>query len=159
MNLDLPFSGRTLRSNLKSFFLFLFFVKLADNFGIWRYPVDRDPEQYSQKFLNKLYWRYKNHNPIVKAEKGSKLESYFTEMRRQTHQPLMPEGFQCETSAKISAVGDLMCAENLENSVGKVYAKVSELIFNADISIANLESALTKAKNTRDRWKIQSTRE
>ena len=158
MNLNLPFSGRILLSKLKSF-LFRIFVKLADFFGIWRYPVDRDPEQYSQKFLNRLYWWYKNHNPIVKAEKGSKLESYFTELRCQMHQSLLPEGFQSETSAKISTVGDLMCAENLESSVGKFYDKVSELIFNADISIANLESALTKAKNTRSGWQIQSNRE
>jgi hypothetical protein len=96
------------------FFLFRIFVKLADIFRIWRYPVDRDPEQYSQKFLNKLYWWYKFCNPIVKAEKGSKLESYFTDMRRQMHQPILPEGFQCETSARISAVGDLMCAKNCD---------------------------------------------
>jgi len=140
-------------------FLYRIVFKLADIFGFWRYPVDRDPDQYSQKILTRMNWFYKNRKPIVKAEKGSELEAYFTETRRQIHQPLLPEGFQREMSARISAVGDLMCAKNLENSVGKFYAKVSELIFNADISIANLESALTKAKNTCSGYKIQSTRE
>jgi poly-gamma-glutamate synthesis protein (capsule biosynthesis protein) len=132
---------------------------LADIFGFWRYPVNRDPDQYSKKLLTRMNWWYKNWKPIVKAEKDSELEAYFTETRRKIHQLLFPQGFQHETSARISAVGDLMCAKNLENSVGKFYAKVADLIFDADISIANLESALTRAKNTYSGWKIQSTRE
>ena len=64
-------------------------------------------------------------------------------MRRHIHQPLLPERFQSETTERISAVGGLMNAKGVENSVGKFYAKVEELIFAADISIANLESTLT----------------
>ena len=44
----------------------------------------------------------------------------------------------------MSAVGDLMNARGTENSVDKFYAHVTDLIFGADISIANLESTLTK---------------
>ena len=52
-----------------------------------------------------------------------------------------------------------MCANGLENSTGKFYAKVAKLIFNADISIANLESSLTSAKKARSDWNINLTGE
>jgi len=43
-------------------------------------------------------------------------------------------------------VGDLMNASGTENSEGKFYANVSDLIFGADVSIANLESTLTSSE-------------
>jgi len=66
-------------------------------------------------------------------------------MRRQFDQPLLPKGIQSEKSVAISAVGDLMNAKGMENSAGKFYANVAELIFEADISIVSLESTLTTA--------------
>ena len=121
--------------------------KLADILGFWRYPSDRDPTEMSSKILTRMYWRYKAvRGPIVKAEKGSKLESYFAEMERQLVRPLIPEGFKSGIPIAISAGGDLMAAKGIENSKGKFYANIADLIFNADISIANLESPLTKTK-------------
>jgi poly-gamma-glutamate synthesis protein (capsule biosynthesis protein) len=131
---------------------------MADIFGFWRYPSDLDPDQW-RKLVNDIYWCYKSAKPIIKPEKGSGLQAYFAEKRRQIGRPLLPEGFQGETSVEISAVGDLMKAKGIENSEGKFYAKVAELIFEADISIANLESPPTSAKTTRSGWTIQSTRE
>ena len=93
-----------------------------------------------------MYWLYKQAKPIIKPEKGTELEEYFTEKRRQFDRPLLPEGFKGERSVTISAVGDLMNAKGIENSAGKFYAKVEELIFNSNISIANLESTLTSEK-------------
>ena len=93
-----------------------------------------------------MYCWYKLAKPIIKPEKGSGLEEYFTEKRRQFDRLLLPEGFKVERSVAISAVGDLMNAKGIENSAGKFYAKVEELIFNSDISLANLESTLTSEK-------------
>ena len=130
--------------------LYQFTIKLVVILGLWRYPSDRDPDQiFSNDFQNifdQMYRTYKMEKPITKPEKDSKLEEYFAEKRKQINQPLLPKGFQGETCVKISAVGDLMNAKNLENSNDKFYAKVAELIFNADISIANLESSLTNSK-------------
>jgi hypothetical protein len=96
---------------------------------------------------------------FIKAEKRSELEAYFAEKRRQIGEPLMPEGFQGETSVELSTVGDLINARGIENSGGNFYAKVAELIFDADISIANLESPPTIAKHAKSGLKMHSTLE
>ena len=122
---------------------------MADLFKFWRYPVNFDPEEYNKKLLNRLYWNYKNNKPVIRAEKNSGLEDYFTEISTKFKSTSLPPKFKSDTCLKISAVGDLMHTKHLENSMGKFYAKVSDLIFNADLSIANLESALTSANVNR----------
>jgi poly-gamma-glutamate synthesis protein (capsule biosynthesis protein) len=137
--------------------LYYIVSKLANIFGVWRYPADRGSGISSKKILNRMYWHHKRTNPIIKPEKGSELEAYFSEKRRQIEQPHLPEGFQGERSVSISAVGDLMNAKGIENSEDKFYAKVKELIFNADISIANLESTLTSGKVVNTGLQINAT--
>jgi len=115
----------------------------ADVFGFWRYPADKDTELFTKRILDRVYRHYKITRPIIKAEKGSGLESYFRGKRQQTYQPLLPEDFRNEACTTLSAVGDLMPVNGTENSVGKFYAKIGGLVFNTDISIANLELALS----------------
>ena len=139
-------------------------VKIVVILGLWRYPSNRDPEQwFSNDFkniiFNRMYLSYKLAKPIKKAEKGSRLKEYFAEKRRQINQPLLPKGFQGKTSVTISAVGDLMNTKGLENSKDKFYSKIAELIFNADISIANLESSLTNSKVENTGLQINATPE
>ena len=63
LNYFLPISGRPLRSKNRyskmrrvlNRIIFKIVFKLAGIFGFWRYPVDRDPEEYSQKILNRPY--------------------------------------------------------------------------------------------------------
>jgi poly-gamma-glutamate synthesis protein (capsule biosynthesis protein) len=131
--------------------------KIASIFGIWRYPADRGSGISSKKILNRMYWHHKRANPIIKPEKGSNLEAYFSEKRRQIDHSLLPDGFQGEKSVSISFVGDLMNAKGMENSKDKFYAKVKELIFNAKISIANLESTLTSGKVVNIGLRINAT--
>ena len=130
--------------------LYQFILKIVIILGLWRYPSNRDPEQWFsndfQNIFDRMYRTYKMAKPIKKPEKGSKLEEYFAEKRWQINQPLLPKGFQGKTGVTISAVGDLMATKSLENSIDKFYTKIAELIFNADISIANLESSLTNSK-------------
>jgi poly-gamma-glutamate synthesis protein (capsule biosynthesis protein) len=106
-----------------------------------------------------MYWCYTSENPITKSEKGSNLEIYFAEQHLQMNRSLLPKEFQAEKFAKVSAVGDLMPAKGIENSKGRFYAKVSNLIFNADVSIANLEFSLTSDKFVpkRERYKMHAT--
>ncbi len=137
----LYYVGKVLRS-----ILYPPVFKVIDILGFWRYPSDLDPDLGSSRIVNLLYWQYKKIKPIKKPEKGSGLEAYFAVKRRQMDLPLLPEGFQGETSAGVSAVGDLMNAKGLENSASKFYAPVEELIFDADISVANLESTLTSGE-------------
>jgi len=133
--------------------------QLADIFGVWRYPADRDPERYDREILGRIYWHYKSTRPITRAEKGSQLEKYFAETRARAATSLLPKDFQTRSTVKLSAVGDLMCAKGLQNSKGKFYAKVADLIFDADISFANLESTAIPVDAAVRGPKINATRE
>jgi poly-gamma-glutamate synthesis protein (capsule biosynthesis protein) len=143
--------------------IYKFIFKLVVIFGFGRYPLNRDPDKcLSKDFKNifdRMYRAYKISNPIIKPEKGSNLKAYFTEKLQHINQPLLPKEFQTKKSTTFSAVGDLMNAKGLENSIGKFYANVAELIFDADISIANLESTLTRGKVINTGFQINATPE
>ena len=119
---------------------------LADLFGFWRYPSRLDVSINRNKRLARINWFYKALNPVIRAEKGSGLQDYFLR-HQQAGQAFIPKGFQTKHVARLSAVGDLMRATCLENSKDKLYSTVSDLIFGADISFANLESTVIQINN------------
>lgn len=114
--------------------------KLADWLGFWRYPASFDIEDL-ESFWRMTYWFYIAERPVIRAEKGSRLEAFFES--QQSIKPALPHNFQSKTSITLSAVGDLMCNRALENSADRYYEQVADLIFPADVSFANLESSLT----------------
>jgi hypothetical protein len=130
-----------------SFLLYRMILKIFVKLGLWRYPSNRDPDKIFltgfQHIFDRIYRDYKMEKPIIRPEKNSRLKEYFEEKSRLLNQPLLPDEFQEKTSVRISSVGDLMNAKNLENSHDFFYSQIADLIFNADISIANLESSLT----------------
>lgn len=117
--------------------------KLADWLGFWRYPADFDIENY-RSFWRMTNWFYIAGRPIVRAERGSGLESFFKQ--QQGYQQILPKDFEKDITLELSAVGDLMCNSALDNSAECYYEKVMDLIFQADVSFANLESTLTSGK-------------
>jgi hypothetical protein len=113
----------------------------ADIFGSWKYPSPKAAADFEEMTLSdKMYWGYKSKNPIVHGEKGARVESFFKNRGKEL---ALPEGFEKKHSVTFGAVGDLYKVESLKNSKGKLYEKVAELIFDKDISYANLESQLT----------------
>lgn len=116
---------------------------LADTHGFWKYPqdilVNMNPTFFS-------YWIYKTANPICNPKKGSGLETYFKD-NREKPADLIPGGFNAESELSMSFVGDLMCTAGAENSKDRIYEEVADLIFDADISYANLESILTTSEH------------
>jgi len=115
--------------------------KLADIFGFWKYPSKKAAADFAEmSLLHKIYWAYKSQKPIVRAEKGSGLQTFFK--NQDTHLRL-PEDFLKETAITLSAVGDLIKVDGLEHARDLLYEKVAPLIFAADISYGNLESQLT----------------
>ncbi len=113
----------------------------ADLFGSWKYPAKKAAADFEDmSLLDKIYWGYKSKNPIVKAEKGSNLETFFKNNSRDI---ALPVGFESLLSARFAAVGDLIKVDGLENSRDRLYEQVADLIFDSDISYANLESQLT----------------
>lgn len=148
MNSNLPIYAREFMKNLPRrtrLYCRVMFV-LADIFGFWRRPKKLDPDPVNwPKGPLPPYWFYKSKKHILLPEKDSQLESYF-KAQKSIRGPYLPALFREEKRVRLSAVGDLMNASGSENSEGKFYAYVSDLIFGADVSIANLESTLTSGE-------------
>jgi poly-gamma-glutamate synthesis protein (capsule biosynthesis protein) len=71
----------------------------------------------------------------MRAEKGSGLEAFFA-----AQDPIRspPPGFESQSTLRLAAVGDLMDHPYLAQS-RDLYGSVEDVIFGADISMANLE--------------------
>lgn len=113
----------------------------ADIFKFWKYPSKNAAGDFEEMTLmDKMYWGYKSKNPIIHAEKGSPLE---TSLKTGKNPHPLPHGFEKTNAVTFAAVGDLIKVEGLENSKDTLYEDVADLIFDKDISYANLESQLT----------------
>jgi len=105
--------------------------------GLWRYPIPASGDFETMTRADIIYWLYKSQYPVRKAVKGSGLESFF---EKQKHfQWSLPPGFRPESEIRMTSVGDLMDHPFLPDSADHLYESVSDLIFGADISTANLE--------------------
>ncbi len=114
---------------------------LARFFGFWDRPLKNATSDFEEMpLLDKIYWGYKSKNPVIRAEKGSGLETYF---KNSGPLPRLPEGFTRTHSLTFAGVGDLIKVDGLENSCDTFYEDVAPLIFQSDISYANIESQLT----------------
>ncbi len=116
----------------------------ADVFGFWKYPSKKTAGDFEEMtLLDKIYWGYKSKKPIIHPERISQKESFFNKSMDKAPIFTLPQGFEKKHSITFSAVGDLIKVEGLENSKDQLYEKVADLIFDKDISYANLESQLT----------------
>lgn len=107
--------------------------------GRWACSEDRLFDLKSPAFW--AYWIHKTAHPITRAMRGAGIEERIEPFRR-TRFELRPAGFECEREWSFSAVGDLMCTGGLEQSREHLYAGIDDLVFDADIAYANLESTL-----------------
>ena len=115
-------------------------IKVARCTGMWRYPISASGDLETMHRKDKIYWLYKAQFPIAQPVRGAGLEQYFD--RAADFRWSLPPGFEASSELQLSAVGDLMDHAFLPNSAGVLYANVSGSIFDADISIANLECVL-----------------
>ncbi|MDQ1354542.1 MAG: hypothetical protein QG657_4851 [Acidobacteriota bacterium] len=113
----------------------------ADVSGCWKYPSGKAAGDFEDmSLMDKIYWGYKSKKPITRAEKGSGLETFF---KNNTAVLTLPEGFETKHTVTFGAAGDLIKVPGLENSQEMLYEGVADLLFDKDISYANLESQLT----------------
>lgn len=115
--------------------------KLANVFKFWKYPRKNDGCFENMSIVDKLYWIYKAQRPILYGEKRSGVEEYFKQNNNE--KITLPNSFEAISSASFCGVGDLMQNDLLENSLDKLYEDIEDVIFDSDISMANLESPLT----------------
>jgi poly-gamma-glutamate synthesis protein (capsule biosynthesis protein) len=90
--------------------------------------------------LDKIYWLYKAQFPVRRATRGSGLEELFAAeaAKRWT----LPEGFDPDVEVDLAAAGDLMDHPYLAHSRGSLYRRVAHELFDADVSMANLECVI-----------------
>ncbi|MDX8470347.1 CapA family protein [Mesorhizobium sp. VK23B] len=86
------------------------------------------------------YWFYKLARPTLVAESGVR-DALFASDKSVIQ---LPAGFKQESALTLSAAGDLMPMDGIEASANIIYEKVRDILFDADISFANLEAPLTK---------------
>lgn len=114
-------------------------VELCRRLGVWRYPVPTSGDFETMTRRDLIYWLYKSQYPLVHAEKGSDLESFFREQQR--FEWSLPQGFAVQTELRLASAGDLMDHPYLANSSG-LYDAIEDDLFGADISTANLECVI-----------------
>lgn len=108
---------------------------LADATGIWRYPARANGDLEEMRLLDKVYWMYKTSHPVLYPVRGSRLDAYFA----RTGAPALPAGFVADREATPTAVGDSMPHPYMLASRESLYREVADLIFDADLAMANLE--------------------
>lgn len=126
-----------LRLSLKEWILYNCLIAFFKVTGLWEYPMRASCDLETMSFLDKVYWLYKTNYPIKKARRNSGLEAFFD--RQKLHHWHLPEKFDIKGELSLSAVGDLINHEYLSNSQDELYSEVSDIVFGADISMANLE--------------------
>jgi hypothetical protein len=113
------------------------FVRLT---GLWRYPIEASGDLETMRLRDKIYWLYKSQYPVASALKGAGLETFFA--NQASHRWELPSGFQPAAELTLTAVGDLMDHPYLPRSGRSLYERVSNLIFDADVAMANLECVI-----------------
>lgn len=89
------------------------------------------------------YWIAKSRVPIERAYEGSGLESHFAAHLFNQFDCSFDGDAPPQEFLTLALAGDLMCTPGLANSAGRLYERVADLIFDADVRYANLESTLT----------------
>jgi len=111
--------------------------------GLWRYPIEASGDLETMRFRDKVYWLYKSGNPVRQATRWSSLEEHFA--AQGAHAWRLPAGFTPEREASLSAVGDLMSHAFLADSRETLFRDVEQLVFGADVAMANLECVVLPA--------------
>jgi poly-gamma-glutamate capsule biosynthesis protein CapA/YwtB (metallophosphatase superfamily) len=110
--------------------------------GLWRYPANRSGDLETMRLLDKVYWFSKAGRPIRRAVRGSRLEAFFT--HHQAFEWNTPEDFTAAATLTLSAAGDLMNHAYLAKSDSSLFRPVADLLFDVDLSMANLECVVRK---------------
>jgi poly-gamma-glutamate capsule biosynthesis protein CapA/YwtB (metallophosphatase superfamily) len=108
--------------------------------GLGKYPRPTDGDYETMSRMDLMYWVYKAKHPVRRAWRGSGLEAFFDS--QSSFRLTQPEGFKPSATLSLSAAGDLMDHPCLADSAGFLYEDVAELLFGADISMANLECVI-----------------
>jgi len=123
-------------------------VKSAILFGYWNYPfadAAACSEDDGWTSIDQAYWLYKCARPIIRAEKKAD-ELLFS---RNKSIVKLPHEFKSDTSITMGAAGDLIPVDGLESSKDIFFENIADVLFDVDVSFANLEAPVTQ-QNVKD---------
>lgn len=120
-------------------------IRFFELTGLWRYPAKASGDLEEMGFLDKVYWAYKAGRPVRRAARGSALEELFA--RQPPWAWTAPGGFETATELRLSAAGDLMDHAYLARSADTLYRDVADVVFGADVAMANLECVALDASD------------
>lgn len=143
-----------IRLRWKERLLYVGAIALARLTGAWRYPMQTTGDIERMRTNDKIYWLYKTTHPIRRAPRRSGLERFFAQ--QDAREVRMPPSFSPEAEVTISAAGDLITHPFLSHSHSVLYGDVAELIFGADIAMANLECAVLDRATTKLEFSTRS---
>jgi poly-gamma-glutamate capsule biosynthesis protein CapA/YwtB (metallophosphatase superfamily) len=112
-------------------------IGAAERFGFWKHGMRAEGDFARMGTIDKVYWVYKATSPVRFPRRRSGLDAYFADRKDLTCR--LPERFIPDRELSLSAAGDLMSHAYLHRSAGTLYRDVEDLIFGADVSMANME--------------------
>lgn len=106
--------------------------------GYWKVPMAGAATTFEEMTLRDIfYWVYKTRYPILEMEKGITLAT-------DSRVVGLPQGFEARQRVTLGAGGDLLRTKGMDGqSQDVLFEKVADLLFDQDISFANLESPIT----------------
>ncbi|MER8996171.1 CapA family protein [Mesorhizobium sp. M0678] len=114
-------------------------ARKAKLFGWWDFPLEvvtvDDAEADATDWA---YWYYTSGNPITRT----KQEVSETVFQNDASVVALPAGFRKEESLTFGAAGDLIRAEGLEHSKDILFGGIKDILFDVDVSFANLEQVV-----------------
>ncbi|MGK5083231.1 CapA family protein [Bdellovibrionota bacterium FG-1] len=138
MNTKLLFTAKdAVKLSPKDWLIFNSLIAFYRVTGLWRFPIPASGDIETMTRRDALYWLYKARYPITRATQDSGLESFFE--KQASFRWALPDGFTPLEDLRLSSVGDLMDHPYLPNSADCLYGGVEDTVFDADVSMANLE--------------------
>ncbi|MCP3441122.1 CapA family protein [Bradyrhizobium sp. CCGUVB14] len=117
-------------------------LEKAESSGDWDYPrSDAATDSAEMIAADWAYWLYKLARPTVRAERNVQ-EVLFSQDKSVVR---LPNEFETEATVTIGAAGDLMPLNGIELSKDMLFESVADILFDVDISLANLEAPVTQS--------------
>lgn len=116
-------------------------LKAADTFGFWQKPLKGAAGDMPEMGLvDNLYWVYKSKNFVTTPDPELDQSGFMTT----TDAEVAPDAKNTATAQlSLSFAGDIIRTHRAEPAKDVVYAPIKDLLFEADVSIANYESPVT----------------
>jgi len=138
------------RFSLWEKFVYLIPLKFLWLFEFFPFFVNASGDLEKMKYMDKLYWLYKTRSPIVKIPDCQKKRVELLLKEGGQFSQRIPADFTVQSKLTIKSAGDLINHQFLLKSGNVLYHDVKELLFDADLKMANLECVVISRNSKRE---------